>query len=212
MQIDSYTIKLLVEEQVASFSLTQTSFTAYDITKALRSVTGEFIPHSAIKPLVSEMFKNNKMSNYTRELGNFPGVGKQPWVYKPIPTDTGIFRGNTPIKLLCLPEDANTKIAKVDTFSRICISAKLITSLGLKAGDLVNCFYNDWSKQLILCEHTPNIDGLEYVRLYVVNKDNLVRLCKTTVQRLTNEPQVFWVKLNEADKQILVTIKHYGNN
>jgi len=62
---------------------TGTSFTAYDITCALRTAhPGLNIDRRAVSRIVHQLFKDGEIAGYTRQRSD--SIGGQPWEYLPI--------------------------------------------------------------------------------------------------------------------------------
>ena len=72
----------VVEDVVKEFVDSRRKFTAFDVTKEVRS-RGVTARHGALKSVVREMFENDNMLSYVRELIEIDGVSVPPFLYLP---------------------------------------------------------------------------------------------------------------------------------
>ena len=68
-----------IRNKVLDLTVAETSFTAFDITRALQKSVDR--PHRMIKAIVHEMFAKGDMGEYVRDQVNIPSAPNAAWLY-----------------------------------------------------------------------------------------------------------------------------------
>lgn len=85
-QANDPVIRQLVEDAIDEKINSGDMFTAFNITRAVRS-DGTRARHEDVKSVVHQIFNSGKMGNYTRSQINVAGANIQPFLYHPVGAD-----------------------------------------------------------------------------------------------------------------------------
>lgn len=83
-------IQQLVEDVVRDKTDKGELFTAFDVTRAIRS-DGTRARHGDVKVAVHGLFSDGEMGNYQRSLASLQGVSPQPFLYHPVGADVSSY-------------------------------------------------------------------------------------------------------------------------
>lgn len=174
----------------------RSSFTAYDITTAIRAKSNIRNRHQEIKAVVHGMYEAGEMPGYSRELRNYGGA-EPAWYYfhrvaSTSVSDPTVARRSPSASMRSYPTTPLTaggsgstqKGCKADGRGTICVPAGLVRGLGLKHGSKAVVVANPSNGTLIITTGMPpSRDGDDTslkVRMYTVDKDENVRITRST--------------------------------
>lgn len=172
-------IQNLIENLVNNKVKNQELFTAFDITHEARKLRTDKVMHNEVRDIVHDMFMNNRMPSYTRELGSFPNLVTQPWVYHHVNNDI-LDYGNTVVNPSPSVPSFTTPATSDDSYpvdarGTLCIPKKMVESLGCKAGDQIFVYVN--ANSLIL----KKFGDSTFCTSYTVDKNVNVRVTQSAL-------------------------------
>lgn len=193
-----------IEDTVKEFVNSDTMFTAWDVTVALRKRSKNNIQHYEVKKEVHQMFDQGNMTGYNRHLANLPNVNSQPWIYYSPSVDPTIYTGKpiVPTAAVVLPSPTSSMssvdstddgsdvaadgslVYKFDTTDRLCVPNKLIRELNLKVGDEVDVVYTVPTTSEVCVVPKGGLPGLSSIATYVVDKYDNVRISRAALTKI----------------------------
>ena len=179
----------LIQQAVNSKLQNDEPFSAHDVTRAVRQLTTDRIAHNEVRSEVHKMFSQGDFPNYTRTLGNIPGLkGQQPWIFHPIHVDPNQHVPQDP-QDSSVPqsssqddddEDDDTNgLFKVDSRLTLCIPASMVREAGFTAGDEAFVSADNPTNSLIVTKTKP----VAKLSSYTVNKNCNVRVTQHSLRK-----------------------------
>lgn len=156
----SIATRQLIENSIQGFIGKRNPFTAFDVTKDIRSKGGSHERHNELKKEVHQIFDDGQMQDYNRSLVRLPSAPGPAFLYHPPEVDPNSYVAGTatPQTVVqaqpsatsgCSGAQANQVVTTVDDddddgalsqqgkgFIRIPVS--LVRAIGLKGGDQAN--------------------------------------------------------------------------
>lgn len=80
----THAIRKAIEDTVADHIKGQSEFTAFDVTREVRLMDFKLL-HADCREIVHQIYLDQRMPNYTRELRPVGPNGEEAWVYHPAP-------------------------------------------------------------------------------------------------------------------------------
>lgn len=188
--------RTVIEQVSSNFVQQGRQFTAWDVTKEVRS-QGVREKHNEIKKVVHELFSNGNFgSDYTRSVRQLPNqVSGQPapfiyhrnyeqpddYVNAQVSASSDDEDDDKSSKSSFSVDDHDDGCYKVDKRSRICIPKQLLFDIGIGAGDTVGVVFDSNSSSLLITKDTKGTDVLTN---YKVDSYGNVRISQATLQKV----------------------------
>jgi hypothetical protein len=189
-----YSTLQLVEQVVLEKAQAGEMFTAYDVTKEVRKRVGRSVnvPHNEVKQEVHNFFANDQMgTDYTRTLGNIPGLQSQPWVYHHTANDPANYGAPSvvpqlpPVSPGSVPDDAVNQTPqgtyKVDARDTLCVPKSLLVAAGLNPGEEAYVSADALAGHVVVSKSPPDGTVLTSLSTYTVDKYGNVRITQHTL-------------------------------
>lgn len=198
-------IKKYTKDVVNDFIDKGKMFTAYDVTRAVRSAGIECY-HNQVRDIVHTLYKNQEMDcEYSRNAININGAS--PYVYHHYMDDPNTYDSN----VLTPKDDSNAtdQSEKDSTYvfadhrGRIYIGPNFIRKLGVEPGDTVYV-YSVADGEITVSDMSPGLLG---VKTYTVDKDNAIRIGLSVHRAAGLKGEIFEVSFEggSAGRFIFVT-------